>query len=468
MQIPNGWLGVRLGAGVAALLLLALALPSLAAASPAPLPRVGPGCAPARSAVATHAGGVVLSRQPRRAPIPCETVVGTTSEAADVGVLRPDSVFYAPLLLNTAPPPQNTLEGPEEVARSQDDGATWTGLSSGGPTSGGLVPPWMSIDPQTGRIWFATAISTGVSVPSACGARISWSDDGGNRWQTDPLVGCPAEGAEKLLEGPAPKGAARPRRYPHVVYYCANYADALSLPLYCYKSLDGGETFSFTGGHPDPTPPPSCTTYTHRARAGVVAPDGVLYFPTILCGSLGVAVSSDEGATWHDIPTGITGVTDNMYVSSIASDSSGNLYIAYLGQNGLPQLTISGNHGLRWSSPITVTAPGLTKAMRVAITAARPGEIALAYLGTSDGQNYNGYITESLNALGRSPVFWSASVNNPAAPLVYASNPTTFGNRLLYATDVLTPNGAVWAGFHCAQTTACPGQRLGIVGRLTW
>jgi hypothetical protein len=326
----------------------------------------------------------------------------------------------------------------------------------------------MSIDRQTRRIWFATAISSGVPVPSACGARISWSDDGGNHWQTNPFVGCSAEGAEKVLEGPAPAGAAQPSGYPHVVYYCVNYADGLSLPLYCYKSLDGGQTFSSTGGFPDPAPPPSCTDYRHRARTGVVGPDGVLCFPTNLCGSLGVAISRDEGASWHIVPTGITGVSDSVYVASIASDLDGNLYLAYLGQNGLPQLTISRDHGGSWSSPITVAAPGLTKSMRVAIAAGRRGEIALAYLGTSDGQNYNGYITESLNVLGRRPVFWSASVTNPAAPLVYGSNPTTFGSRLLYATDVLTPDGDVWAGFHCAQTTACPDQRLGIAGRLTW
>jgi hypothetical protein len=187
-----------------------------------------------------------------------------------------------------------------------------------------------------------------------------------------------------------------------------------------------------------------------------------------LCGSLGVAVSSDEGASWHNIPTGITGVTDNMYVASIASDFDGNLYIAYLGANGLPQLTISRDHGESWSSPITVSAPRLTKSLRVAITAGRGGEIALAYLGSSDGQNYSGYITESLEVLARRPVFWSASVNDPASPLAYGSNPTTFGNRLLYATDVLTPSGSVWAGFHCAETTSCPGERVGIVGSLAW
>ncbi len=63
-------------------------------------------------------------------------------------------------------------------------------------------------------------------------------------------------------------------------------------------------------------------------------------------------------------------------------------------------------------------------------------------------------------------MFWSASTNNPSSPLVLGSNPTTFGDRLLYATAVMTPNGAVWAGFHCAETSACP-ERLGVVGRLT-
>jgi hypothetical protein len=41
-------------------------------------------------------------------------------------------VLYAPLLQNSA------------------------SLDSGGPTTGGLVPSWMSVDPHTSRIWFAT------------------------------------------------------------------------------------------------------------------------------------------------------------------------------------------------------------------------------------------------------------------------------------------------------------------------
>ena len=253
------------------------------------------GCDASRPAVAHGTDRIPVSVQPAYAPIPCQSVIGLSSEDADVGVTRSGALFYAPLVQNTSPPPQNTLEGPENVVRSDNGGASWIVLDSGGPTTGGLVPPWMGVDRETERIWFATTFA------SLCGARISWSDDEGNRWQTNPSVGCPAEGANKVLEGPPPRGGARPVHYPHVVYYCANSNDAGGI-VYCYRSLDGGKTFSFVG-NPDPELPSGCVE-THPARTGVVGPDGVLYFPTQLCDAsgapnsvLGIAISRDEGAT---------------------------------------------------------------------------------------------------------------------------------------------------------------------------
>src|SRR4051812_5712486 len=269
--------------------LLALAGLAMLAGAWAPA-QAAASCAPHRPAVAHRAGGAALARQPDNPPIPCLNVVGRTSESASVGIGRTGSLFFAPLNTNTSAPPQNTLMGPENVVRSRDGGRTWTTLSSGGPTTGGFVPPWVHVDPQTSRIWFST------TLPTLCGARISWSDDDGDTWQTNPAVGCPAQGANKVLEGPPPRGAAKPTGYPHVVYFCANGEDTVSSTVYCYRSLDGGQS-SPPVASPDPPRPGGCDEQ-HPARAGIVASDGALYFPTAVCGELGVATSRDEGATW--------------------------------------------------------------------------------------------------------------------------------------------------------------------------
>jgi hypothetical protein len=317
----------------------------------------------------------------------------------------------------------------------------------------------MSVDPHTHRIWFAR------TLPSLCGARISWSDDGGDRWQSTPAVGCPAQGGEKLLEGPAPASGSKPVGYPHVVYYCANANDVVASNLWCYRSLDGGRTFGFVGAFPDPTPPAGCTE-RHPSRPGLVGPDGVLYFPTILCGALGIAISRDEGATWQFGSIAGSGLQD-IYTSSTAADSRGNLYFAWIGPGTLPYLSVSSDHGASWRTPIMVAPPGVQAVRRVALTARNRGQVALAYLGTTDGAHYDGYITEARNALARRPRFWSASVNAPAEPLVNAADSESFGDRLFFGTVTIARDGTVWAGFHCAKTSACPGKRLGVVGRLT-
>jgi len=345
------------------------------------------------------------------------------------------------------------------VVRSNDRGATWTTLDSGGPTTGGLVPPWMSVDPQTSRIWFAT------TLPSLCGARISWSDDDGDHWRTNPSVGCPAQGGEKLLEGPPPAAGARPIGYPHVVYYCANATDIAASNLWCYKSLDGGATFKFVGGFSDPRPPAGCSE-RHPSRPGVAGPDGVLYFPTTLCGALGIAISRDEGATWQFRPIVDSGLQD-VYTAGTAVDRHGTLYIAWIGPGTLPYLVTSTDRGLSWSAPMMVAAPGVQAVRRVAIAVRKRGQVALAYLGTTDGAHFNGYITESRDVLTERPRFWSASVNDPGEPLVNAADSETFGDRFFFGTATMASDGTVWAGFHCAKTGACPGRRVGVVGRLT-
>jgi hypothetical protein len=399
------------------------------------------------------------------------TVVGQSTESATVGVTRGGSLVYAPVNRNSSAPPAN-LVGPELVVRSRDLGASWSDLDSGFPPHGSGVPPWMHVDPATSRIWFATALA------SLCGAEVSWSDDGGEHWQTNQAVGCPGMGSMRLLEGPAPPGGAHPSGYPHVVYYCGNATDFGPSNLWCFKSLDGGHSFAFVGSVPDPTPPPySCGT-NHPARPGVVGPDGFLYFPLDTCGKLGIAVSRDEGATWERLPVRDTNVQD-LYITAVATDSAGNVYLAWVagpgqptggdgccGLSGLPYLSVSRDHGHSWSKPLMIAPPGVRKVLHSALAADGSGHVAVSYLGTRDGKSYDGYITESSDALSRRPTFWSAPVNDPARPLVSASRSETFGDRLFFFSDAIGPGGVPWAAFHCAYTSACPGRRLGVVGRL--
>jgi hypothetical protein len=437
---------------------------------------LGPGCDRARPAVAHHAGGERLHHQPTNAPIPCLTLVGRAVESATIGVTRSGAVFFAPRDDNAAAPPQDTLRGPEFVVRSRDLGRTWRATTSGGPTTGGLVPPWMHVDPVTSRVWFLT------TLPGLQGARLSWSDDEGRHWHTNLAVGCRGlgpttcigEGSEKVLEGPPPRGGSRPRGYPHVVYYCGNGGlDVVPTTLACYRSLDGGRTFTSIA-RPDPPGPLGACGISHVARPGAAGPDGDLYFTLDECGNLGIAISRNEGASWQRRMIARTSVRD-VYTTSVATDSAGNIYVAWLAgtssagpgvaARGLPFLIVSRDHGRTWSRPMMVGAPGVRQAMHVAVSAAGAGHVAISYVGsTSSAQDavFDGNITESFNVLARRPVFWSAAVNRPKQPLYSGAHREVFGDRLFFIGDAFGPDGTPWAAFHCL----CRGGRMGVAARL--
>lgn len=441
------------------------------------------GCDRSRPALAYRAGASGrLKPQPRGAPIPCLEVIDQhSSESADLDVLRSGRILYAPLVSNSLPAPADD-RGPAEIAASDDGGERWSTIVPGDTNHVLELPPWMSVDPQTQRIWFATVL------PDLCGAEISWSDGGGRSWRTNPAVGCPAMGSESVLEGPAPAGGTRPAGYPHVVYYCANANDLSPSVLWCYRSLDGGSSFSFTGSFADPAPQVGCDT-EHPARPGAVGTEGDLYFPVFQCGALSMAVSRDEGSTWTRVPIGKYDVAD-MYTTSVAVDGAGNVYLAWVdglpgsssgsagagGPNpateaidgaGLPMLSVSRDHGVHWSKPVDVGPPGVRDAMTIAVAARGMGRVAISYLANTDGGKLvDGWLSETSQALSPRGVWWAASLNDPRTPLIDTSQSTSFGNRLFFDTDSFASDGQPWAAFHCADVAACPGERIGVVGRL--
>jgi hypothetical protein len=410
--------------------------------------------------------GVPLELQPADAPIPCMTVAGNAIEAATIGVTRTNTVFFASI--EQFPLGSNrTLVEPSVVARSKDLGASWEIRVPGilPVSQHGSLSTWLSVDPVTSRVWYATP-----TLP--CGATVSWSDDDGQTWGQYPNVGCPAQGAAALIEGPPPAGAAPTQGYPHVVYYCANAAEVplgSSSVLMCYKSRDGGKTWLWIGSTPDPIPAAQGCSQTdlRRTRAGAVGPDGVLYFPTMSCANdmLGIAISSDEGTTWTRKDAVATTIED-LYPPAMGIDTNNNLFVAWLGQGGRPYLTVSTDKGTTWNDPMMIGAPGVTSFHRLGIVARSPGHIVVSYLGTASN-GVNAYITESRNALDPDPIFWSAAVNPPSMP-VYSTGSETFGNRIQFLRGHIADDGTPWAAFHCYNTAPlCPdGQRLGITGRL--
>ncbi|MFL5896257.1 MAG: hypothetical protein ACJ76Z_14240 [Thermoleophilaceae bacterium] len=427
------------------------------------------GCDSARPAVAYHPGGAALARQPTSRPVPCLAVVDSrTSESATIAMTSSGRLLYAPLVDNDYPAPLDD-RGPALIAASDDGGTSWQKIAPGQPDHILDVPPWMARDPQTGRIWFASVL------PDLCGTSISWSDDDGRTWDTNPAVGCPAMGSLSIIEGPAPAGGARPAGYAHVVYDCANANDLSNSNLWCYRSLDGGKSFSFAGSFPDPLPTADCQA-KHPARPGTVGPDGVLYFPVYTCGQLSIAISRDEGATWELVPIAKSDVQD-LYITSTAADANGNLYLAWIEGSGSssdgipgrgrPTLSISRDHGRSWSKPVSLQPPGTQAARHIAIATTGVGKLAVSFLAsTTDTTKLSGYLTETADALAAHPVWLAAALNDPATPLISASDSESFGDRLFFFTDTFSPGGEPWAAFHCAKTAVCPGRRIGVVGRL--
>ena len=458
---------------------------------------VGPGCDPARPAVAYHAGGAALPSHQGDLPIPCAVVTGSTMETATVGVSQSDgTLVYAPQSTGAAVKPA--------VTTSSDDGATWNVQTPTLQTGTGSAIPWMHVDPQTNRIWFAMI----GPLPSTCPAtdqtlaQITWSDDEGRNWHTpsgDPADCRQLQGGMSVVEGPAPHGEPQPVDYPHVVYHCGNITDgAVPLSVHCWKSLDGGQTWSFVQG---PNNPPCTGKYGGRGRA--VGRHGTLYM-SIQCppatgagnGPLYLASSRDEGNTWEYqfVVNTSYQATEELLVSSLAVDNAGNLYIAWVDKNNQAMLIVG--KGSRWRSPLNIAEPGVNYVTRVAVAVREPGHVALAYVGSTNfvpgmpaTGTFNGYITESKDALGRNPTFLGAPVNDPEKPLMsaaYALAITANRGRIWLLTDAFGPDGTPWAAFHCANLTAgvttgvpstsitCPNGAaapapplaLGVVGRL--
>ena len=423
----------------------------------------------------------------RKAPDAKLYRLGINAGEPTLGLTKNNDIFYTAIQTNTR----------VEIMRSQNEGKKWEIVSPKIGTRNAqllTLDPYVWVDPWTDRVFT-------IDLTVAC-AYMSYSDDHGKSWITNPLAcGRPVNDHQTLFSGPAVSSPTV--GYENIVYYCWNDVGSSS----CTKSLDGGLTFTstgepaFVGGQVDGGDqggPRSCGGLHGHGHVGY---DGTVYLPRGFCGQPYVAISHDEGATWDRVQVSNIGIEG--HEASISTDKKGNAYYTWVAPNRLPYLAVSRNGGKTWGKPMMIAPPGLTEANLPSLDAAAPGKIAIAYMGSEnspykpskeeddggectavntcgngpdyDKTTWNGYMTISADALDKDPVFYTSTVNDKRDPLKRGTcGPGRCGTAIYDFIDiVIGPQGDAWAAWVDACTSICGtksgGSDMGaeaVVGRL--
>lgn len=407
--------------------LAALVLPAIVCASAG---AASPGCSTSLPVVAFRAS--TGAGQPGHATLPlaCGFESGYGASETTVAVGNGGAVFLSPAAS------ENSL------GLSQDGGATWGLLTPPNMEQTSLwntVDPNLAVDRSTGRIFWAHTTFTEdlhwplpdqsaaawlvpTAVANAHGFQVASSGDEGRSWTTADYHLENTADWEKVFVGPAPArrtGAAQPLGYPNVVYLCANSPEEVIGPgRVCYRSLDGGVSFHSAGFvFPSPAAPIGCPPLA--ANTGVVGRDGTVYIPQSCARATYLAVSHDEGASYSWMPVAGAPATNGLgAVVQLAIDRANDLYVVW-GEADAVRLVSSRDGGRGWSSPLTVSAPGLHRITLPALAAGPRGAVGVVYYASASpsAETLTAYISQTANALAARPLFYAGAINDPASPI---------------------------------------------------
>jgi hypothetical protein len=374
-------------------------------------------------------------------------------------VTNTGTLFYSPAHT------ENTL------ARSSDNGASWNLTYPPKMQYTSLwntVDPVVTVDRRTGRLFWVRATGDlrtapvvvdespfGTQAPTAIayahGFQVYSTPDDGHTWTTADYQHEFTGDWEKIFVGPpapASTGAPQPTGYPDVVYMCGNAPFEVSGPgRACYRSLDGGTTFSVVSYVFPSSSSPAAACPALAGNAGVVGADGTVYEPQSCSDATYLAISHDEGATYSWLPVkGAPAANGLSGTVQVAIDDADNLYALWQATGKL-ELAISRDHGQTWSAPLEVGAPGLHKLALPALAARGRGEVGITYYGSTSAtaQLLTAYITQTRDALNPEPLFYSAPINDPSHPLFndYGFNASP---RADYVGATFDRSGTFWAG----------------------
>lgn len=374
-------------------------------------------------------------------------VTSRVSGEPTIGITRTGAVFYPAIDFDSGLPGAQKL--PRTIYyRSVDGGAVWEDFSPHllqVDTHASSFDPYVYVDPTTGRVF---AMDMGPHV--ACN-KVSWSDDDGRTWLTRDGA-CPIPVADHPTIFAAPANAATvgpyvpgvptfplvpsaPKGYPNAVILCANQiAD-----VQCSMSPDGGFNWLpsqpvFVGVEPGNSGLDAvCGSLTGHGHGSFA--DGTLYLGKAHCHVIMTGLSHDGGLTWTQatIADGAQYAPRGEHDVSIGTDLNGTAYAFWIGNGTTAWLSSSADKGLTWSTPLDVTAPGVTAAKLPSLVAGAQGRIAIQYVGTttpsgwgiteednaSERRNatWNVYVTVSLDAHTEDPVFATTTVNDLDKPV---------------------------------------------------
>jgi len=409
-------------------------------------------------AVGHYAGGKVIrsSSVTSKAPDARLFRIGLNSTEPTLGATQDGQIFTSAFQSNTR----------IEVVRTKNDGKSWDVVSPKLP--GGRNAQLLSLDPYTyvdnpkSDRDFSRVFTIDLTV--AC-AYLSFTDNNGKSWTTNPLLcGRPVNDHQTLFGGPPVVSPTV--GYPHILYYCWNDVATSS----CQKSLDGGITWTATGSPAFPGVDPAAEEEGFGGVSGFcgglhghgfVDDNGTVYIPKGHCGQPWLSMSKDEGRTWERVQVAKNGAPE--HEASVAADSAGNIYYTYVAQDRLPYLVVSKDKGKTWSKPMMIGAPGLTEANLPSLALGAKGKIAIAYMGTTNGPTgppqdreedqyakttWNGYMTTTADALSKTPVFYSASVNDPKDPFIRGScGPGRCKAVYDFIDVIIDRNGRAWSAW---------------------
>ena len=324
------------------------------------------------------------------------------------------------------------------LARSQDGGRTWKDIGPTLPTGQSNPPetndPYIYVDPSTDRIF------TFHMAPILTCSVMSFSDDGGKSWQSNPRGCSPTVVWDHQTMVAAKARTTQTVGYPNVLHQCVNAVYAAM----CSRSLDGGLTWG-----------PSVPAYANEeivktcgAQHGHLAssPDGRVYLPTSRCGTKPmVYISDDDGLTWRK---SVIANIDTPFVDpTVSVDSKGNLYAAFIDEKGFLYYSTSKNNGKKWSKSVRL-AKGWTANMPV-IVAGDPGRVALTYPGTDDlpkGYKTKDYLDGPPGKDFVKSVAWSAN---------FTTTTNGLAKRPRFKTTVTTGSDPIGRGKMCTNATRC-------------